>query len=106
MLARLQYYSGYSLAERKYGRGAGLVVAFVLITIVNVVCVQGAIIALLVCIRRRPCYFCLKDACPRLVGCLVRCGCGPADAERLNNEAVKRAGEGGELEMEPQRADA
>ena len=76
-----------ALQEYDSGTNTGVVIAIV-IGVVNLCCCLGCLVGLLVCIRRRACYFCMKEVAPCCVECLVECGCGPKDAERLNNEAV------------------
>ena len=74
------------------GTNTGMIVAIV-VGSVNLICLAGCIIGLFFCIRYRACYFCMKEMCPCCTECLVECGCGPADAERLNNEVVMKSGE-------------
>ena len=89
VMGGLEYYSGYDYALREYDGGGhvGVVIAIV-IGCANLVCCLGCLAVLLVCIRRRACYFCMKELAPGCADCLVECGCGPKDAERLNNEVV------------------
>jgi len=89
LASRLSYYSGFSYAEKRAhdGSNVGLIVAIVVLSL-NLFCIAGCFATLVVCIRRRTCYFCMKEVAPVCVTCLVECGCGPEDADRLNNEVV------------------
>ena len=59
----------------------------------NMCCCLCCCGGLLVCIRRRTCYLAAKEISPCCVDLIVACGCGPDDAEQLNNEAVMQASE-------------
>ena len=93
MMTRLTYYTGVEYAKRRYHEGTnwGLIIA-IIIASVNLVCCVGFWGGLVLCIRRRACYFAAKEVCPCCVNCLVECGCGPPDAERLNNEMIAKDG--------------
>ena len=92
MMSRINYYSGIKTARKQYNSGTnvGLVVAIVIGSI-NLTIILGCVVGLFVCIRYRACYFCMKEIAPGCAECLVECGCGPADAERLNNEHVMKS---------------
>jgi len=94
LLSRFSYYSGVEYAESRVhdGTNVGMVVAVVICSL-NLVCCLGCCCGLLLCIRRRTCYFAAKEISPCCVECIVSMGCGPADAERFNNEAVMQTSE-------------
>ena len=91
MMSRMNYYTGMKFAKNIYDKGGrpGMVIAIIIVS-VNLVIFFGCCIALFVCIRYRACYFCMKELSPGCTECLVECGCGPPDAEALNNEVVMK----------------
>jgi hypothetical protein len=111
-MARLSYYSGMDYAQVNYdsGTNVGMIIAIV-IGSVNLVCLLGCCGGFFACIRYKACYFCMKDIAPECADCLVEIGCGPPDAERLNNEVVLNSGDvpamkPAETEMAPATASA
>ena len=94
MSTRLSYYSGVTYAEERLqdGSNTGMIIAIVIGSF-NLLCCLGGFCGLVVCIRQRTCYFCMKEVSPCCVDCLVECGCGPEDADRLNNEVVMSSSE-------------
>lgn len=92
MNARLAYFVGYNFAQAKLAEGTacGLIIA-IAIGSFNVCFICGLFVGIVVCLRRRSCYMCMKDVCPRSVDAIVACGWGPTDAEHLNNEVVMGA---------------